>query len=181
VSGWRLRGLIQRDIEADGRPRLAVALGCAALLAYAAIKAAWGFGSTVGVVDSVRWENDVAGLGTLQLFVALWGTVLLDLGAAVVLVSLARPPSNGVRTLRRLVRWVAGIGAVVVGSAGIVGLATTLGPSMGLGHRGGDPLATWVFIVVYGSFTVVAASFAVVIGEDRSRERSGADAARRRP
>jgi hypothetical protein len=179
VSGWRLRGLIQRDIGAGGRSRLAVALGCAALLAYAAVKAAWGFGSTVGVVDPVRWENDLSGLGTWQLFAALWGTVLLDLGAAVVLVSLARPPSNGVRTVRRLARWVAGIGAVVVGSAGIIGLATTLGPSIGLGHRGDDPLATWVFMVVYGSFTAVAASFAVVIGEDRSRERRTADAASR--
>lgn len=163
----RAHGLHPTD---RNRSRRAAAVGCVALLAYASIKGAWGLGSTVGVVDPDTWESDLAALERWQWFAALWGTVLVDLAATASLVTLAQPPSTRRVALRRHLRRLAGLGAVVVGIVGLGGLAATLASSTGLVPRGSDPLSAWVFIVVYGSFAVVAASFAVVIAEDRRRE-----------
>jgi hypothetical protein len=61
-----------------------------------------------------------------------------------------------------MLRGVAWTGCLVLGTAGAVGLTSITGPALGLWDRAPEPLATWVFAVVYGSFAVLAASFAAV-------------------
>lgn len=63
-------------------------VGCAAATGYAAIKAAWGLGSTVGVRDSAVFENFMAQIGGP--LIAVWATVLLALLAGAILQSLVQ-------------------------------------------------------------------------------------------
>ncbi len=74
-------------------------VGCAAAAGYAILKAAWALGNTFGAnADAAAWEEFLALMGGP--IVALWGTVLLALLAAAILLSLVQP--WGQRIPRRL-------------------------------------------------------------------------------
>ena len=136
-------------------------IGCAALTIYAVLKVIWAVGGDIGVRNSAQWQEMLSRLTEGQLFGAFWGTVLLDVVAAVLLVAVAvlRPsPALLVRAIR-LAGWLVGCALTLAGGAG---LAVSLGPVTDLWISApGDPgpLADWVFILVYGSFLVTGLAF----------------------
>ncbi len=81
----------------------------------------------MGVPDPSGWESELAGLQGWQWFVAMWGTVLIAVGAAGALNALARTPSPArmVAVWRRSLRCAAGVGAVIVGVVGVIGAGAT--------------------------------------------------------
>ena len=146
---------------ARGARMVSALVGCAALAVYAVLKAIWAVGGEVGVRDPAQWREMLAGLTRGQLFGAFWGTVLLDIAGAVLLLALAvvQPgPALLVRAVR-LLGWLAGAALTLAGGAG---LAVSVGPAAGWWPSApGDPgpLADWVFILVYGAFLVVGLPF----------------------
>ncbi|GAA4962616.1 hypothetical protein [Kineococcus glutinatus] len=158
--------------EAGHLRRVSAAVGIGALAAYAALKASWAVGVDVGVRDGARWRQMLASLSEGELFAALWGTVGLDLLAIVLLLVLASARAGGSSLLARLLRtagWLAGTALLLLGS---VALAVTLGPVIGLWPTApGDPgpLAEWVFLLVYGSFTVAGACYLPTTASQRIR------------
>jgi hypothetical protein len=126
-------------------------LGIAGLLGYGTLKAVWALGGTWGVTDPARWRGDLAALAGPELLAAFWGTVVLDLAGLALVLLLARAAGRGgAPPVLRVVAW---LGVVVLGIASVAGLlATVTLPS----PAGADPLATWVYLVVYGSFGLVA-------------------------
>lgn len=148
-------------------------VGCAALAVYAGLKASWAVGGEVGVRDPAQWRAMLSGLTEGQLFGALWGTVLIDVAGAVLLLALAVLPPSAAPLVRvvRLLGWLAG-GALTL--AGGAGLAISVGPATGLwtsapGSPG--PLADWVFILVYSAFLVVGLAFLATAALRRPRGR----------
>jgi hypothetical protein len=129
-----------------------VGVGTAGLLGYGTLKANWALGGTWGVTDPARWRSDLAALTGPELLAAFWGTVVLDVAGLVLLVLLARAADRR-RGAPRVLRVPAWTGAAVLGVAGVAGVLVTLAaPS----QPGADPLASWVYLVVYGSFGLVA-------------------------
>lgn len=150
-------------VPSSRAPAVSALVGCAALAAYAALKVVWALGGQLGVRDPAEWQQMLSSLTDGQLFGAFWGTVLIDVAGAALLIALARWPSYRAdsppaRVLRGL-GWLAGVGSTLVGLAG---LAVSVGPATGLWTEApGDPgpLADWVFVVVYGAFSVVGLAF----------------------
>jgi len=133
------------------------------LAVYAALKVVWALGGHLGVQDSVERQQMLSSLTGSQRFGAFGGTVLLDVAGAALLIALAwRPSYLAVSPLARTLRvlgWLAGVALTLVGLAG---LAVSVGPVTGLWTESpGDPgpLADWVFVVVYGAFSVVGLAF----------------------
>ncbi len=128
-----------------------VVLGLAGLLGYGTLKVVWALGGTWGVTDPARWRSDLAALAGPELAAAFWGTVVLDLTGLALLLVLARAAvRHGAHPAPRAVAW---LGATVLGVASVAGLGVTLAAP---NPQGSDPLAAWVYLVVYGSFGLVA-------------------------
>ncbi len=135
-------------------------LGCAAAAAYALLKTVWALGSTVGVNDTVLFEEFMRSLGGP--LVALWATVGLALLAAAILLSFVAP--WGRRIPRRLRASLAWIGAIMA-PFGLMSLISTIA-----GMIAGHPflmLAPAIYIAVYVSFTVLGVAFAVTAWRTR--------------
>jgi hypothetical protein len=127
--------------------------GVAAALAYAALKAAWGLGSRVGVTDPEAFDAFAARFGALE-WVATWGTVALALVAAGLLLAL-------LRVRARPLRVAAWLGAAVLAIPGFGGLAEALLIAAGAIDAHDNGLAPWVFVLTYGAFSVLAVAFVV--------------------
>jgi hypothetical protein len=149
-------------------------VGVAALACYAALKANWGLGGTIGVADVQQWREVIDGLDGAVRWMAFWGTVLVDLIGALLLVALLAGPQSwlGRGVGRRALRGLAWLGAAVMGSAGGFALIFSVGEEVGWWApiaSGQGPLASWVFFVVYGSFVVYAVALCVTARLTRAR------------
>ncbi len=137
-------------------------VGCAAAAGYAILKAAWALGITFGVnADAAAWEEFLALMGGP--IVALWGTVLLALLAAAILLSLVAP--WGQRVPRRLRASLAWLGFAVMVPIGLLRLAATLAEVIA-----GDPfplLTPAIYIYVYTCFCVLGVTFAITAWRTR--------------
>lgn len=133
-------------------------LGVLAALAYAGLKTAWGFGSTVGVVDVVAFERFTSAFGNLE-WLATWGTTALALLAATILLALVEP--WGTRLPRRPLRLLAWTGALVLAIPGFLGVGESLLTYVSLLDPHENGMAEWVFLVVYGSFAMLTVAFVV--------------------
>lgn len=131
--------------------------GVVAALVYAALKAAWGLGSTAGITDPAAFERFVAGFGAFG-WAATWGTVLLALVAAALLLALVHP--CGRRLPRRPLEIAAWLGAVVLALPGFPGLAEALLIFAGVLDEHDNGMAEWVFLVTYGAFAVLSVALA---------------------
>lgn len=130
--------------------------GVLAAVAYAALKAAWGFGSTVGVTDVTAFERFTASFGDFE-WLATWGTTALALVAAAILLALVEP--WGARLPRLPLRLLAWAGAAGLAVPGFLGVGESLLTYAGLLDAHDNGLAEWVFLTVYGSFAVLAVAF----------------------
>ncbi len=151
-------------------------VGCAAAAGYAAIKTAWGLGSTVGVRDSAVFEDFMAQIGGP--LIAVWATVFLALIAGAILQSLVQP--WGRRLARRPRACLAWLGFAIMTPVGLLSLARTVAGAVA-GHP--DPMLTpAIYIVVYSCFVVLGLSFALTAWRTRPTEATPAAAPRpRRP
>ncbi len=137
-------------------------VGCVAAAGYAILKVAWGLGSTFGVTaDAAAWEDFLALMGGPVL--ALWGTVLLALLAAAILLSLVQP--WGRRLPRRLRASLAWLGFAVMAPVGLIRLGQTLfdviaGNSFLL-------LTPAIYVYVYACFVALGLSFAAAAWRTR--------------
>ena len=163
TGAGRLAGDGVDEARARTTAARAAMAGCAGVLGYGWLKVAWGLGSTVGVRDVMAWNARISELAGWQWFLAMWGTVLLDVVAAAMFVALAASTvgSPTPASHRRLLRALAWLGVLLTGPVGVIGLASVFGPVVGFGSNDEGPLATWVFVLVYGSFCVIGVSFAV--------------------
>ena len=144
--------------------------GVVAALVYAALKAAWGLGSTVGITDPAAFERFEAGFGAWS-WAATWGTVLLAFVAVALLLALVEP--WGRRLRRRPLRIAAWCGAVVLAVAGVPALGESLLSVAGVVDAHDNGLAEWVFVVVYGAFSVLSVALASSAWHSRERGRGG--------
>lgn len=147
-------------------------VGCAAAAGYAAIKTAWGLGSTVGVRDSAVLKDFMAQIGGP--LIAVWATVLLALLAAAILQSLVQP--WGRRIPRRLRASLAWLGFATMIPIGLLSLAGTVAKAFA-----GQPdpmLSPAIYVYVYTCFVVLGLSFAVTAW--RTRQAAPASAPRPR-
>ncbi len=149
-------------------------VGCAAAAGYAAIKTAWGLGSTVGVRDSAVFEDFMAQIGGP--LIAVWATVLLALIAAAILQSLVQPWGRQVpRRLRASLAW---LGFAIMTPVGLLSLAGTVAEAVA-GRP--DPMLTPpIYIGVYSCFVVLGLSFAVTAWRTRHNEAPAASVPRPR-
>ena len=138
--------------------RRIVYAGVVAALVYAAIKAAWGLGSTVGIADVAAFERFAAGFGRFE-WLATWGTVVLAVVAAGLLLALVEP--WGRRLPERALRAAAWLGAAVLAVPGFAGLFESLMTYAGLVDAHDNGMAQWVFLVVYGSFAVLSLALGI--------------------
>lgn len=137
----------------DKQAVTAAYVGCVAAAGYAALKAAWALGSTLGVRDTALVEEFLDQLGGP--LVALWATVLLALLAGAILLSLVQP--WGRRIPRRLRASLAWLGAIMA-PFGLMRLGQTIAEAIA-----GDPfpmLTPAIYISVYVCFTVLGLTFA---------------------
>ncbi len=149
-------------------------VGCAAAAGYAAIKTAWGLGSTVGVRDSAVFEDFMAQIGGP--LIAVWATVLLALLAGAILQSLVQP--WGRRVPRRLRASLAWLGFAIMTPVGLLSLAGTVAKSVA-----GQPdpmLSPAIYVYVYICFVVLGLSFALTAWRTRHPEATPAWARRPR-
>ncbi len=139
----------------------AARVGCAAAAGYAAVKIAWGLGSTVGVRDTAVLEDFMAQIGGP--LIAVWATVLLALLASAILQSLVQP--WGRRVPRRLRASLAWLGFALMTPVGLLGLTGTVAKAVA-GQP--DPMLTpAIYIGVYSCFLVLGLSFAVTAWRTR--------------
>ncbi|MDQ3676068.1 MAG: hypothetical protein M3401_04570 [Actinomycetota bacterium] len=149
-------------------------VGCAAAAGYAAVKTAWGLGSTVGVRDTAVMEDFMAQIGGP--LIAVWATVLLALLASAILQSLVQP--WGRRVPRRLRASLAWLGFAIMTPVGLLGLAGTVAKAVA-GQP--DPMLTpAIYIGVYSCFLVLGLSFAVTAWRTRHPEATPTSAPRPR-
>jgi hypothetical protein len=149
-------------------------VGCAAAAGYAALKTAWGLGSTAGVRDSAAFEDFMSHIGGP--LIAVWATVLLALLAGAILQSLVQP--WGRRVPRRLRAWLAWLGFAVMAPLGLLSLAGTVVHAVA-GQP--DPILTpATYIGVYTCFVVLGLSFAITAWRTRRIEVPAAGVARPR-
>ena len=140
-------------------------VGCAAATGYAAIKTAWGLGSTVGVRDSTVFDDFMSQIGGP--LIAVWATVVLALIAGAILQSLVQP--WGRRVPRRLRTSLAWLGFAIMTPVGLLGLAGTVAKAAGQP----DPMLTPpIYIGVYSCFVVLGLSFALTARRTRHPERT---------
>jgi hypothetical protein len=136
-------------------------VGCAAAAGYAAVKTAWGLGSTVGVRDTAVLEDFMAQIGGP--LIAVWATVLLALLASAILQSLVQP--WGRRVPRRVRASLAWLGFAIMIPVGLLGLTATIAKAAA-GQP--DPMLTpAIYIGVYSCFLVLGLSFAVTAWRTR--------------
>lgn len=139
-------------------------VGCAAAASYAALKTAWGLGSTVGVRDTAVFEDFIGQIGGP--LIAVWTTVLLGLIAGAILQSLVQP--WGHRVPRRLRASLAWLGFAIMTPVGLLSLAETVANAVA-GQP--DPMLTpAIYIGVYSCFVVLGLSFAVTAWRTRHNE-----------
>jgi hypothetical protein len=143
--------------------RATAAVGVVALACYALLKASWGLGGTIGVTDVGQWREKIDGLDGVVRWMAFWGTVVVDVVGALLLVALLAGPHRrlGRGAVRRVLRGLAWVGAVVMTLLGGYALVFSIGEELDWWSpiaSGQGPLASWVFFVVYGSFVVYAVS-----------------------
>jgi len=131
--------------------------GVGAALAYAALKAAWALGSTAGITDVAAFERFVDRFGSFE-WAATWGTVVLAVAAAALLLALVEP--WGRRLPRRPLRIAAWLGAAVLAIPGFVGFAESLLTYAGVLDTHDNGIAEWVFLLTYGSFAVLSIALA---------------------
>lgn len=127
---------------------ISAAVGCAALLVYAGLKANWAMGGEVGILDTAEWNAMLDGLTERQRFGAFWGTVVLDLAGAALIIALALSPRFSRGGTVRIMRGLAWTGGLLLTFAGVAGLIVSVAPAIGLWREApGDPgpLADWVF------------------------------------
>ncbi len=149
-------------------------VGCAAATGYAAIKTAWGLGSTVGVRDSTVFEDFMSQIGGP--LIAVWATVVLALIAGAILQSLVQP--WGRRVPLRLRTSLAWLGFAIMTPVGLLGLAGTVAKAVA-----GQPdlmLTPPIYIGVYSCFVVLGLSFAVTVSRTRHNEAPAASVPRPR-
>ncbi|MDQ3880634.1 MAG: hypothetical protein M3295_06150 [Chloroflexota bacterium] len=147
-------------------------VGCAAAAAYAAVKTAWGLGSTVGVRDTAVLEDFMGQIGGP--LIAVWATVFLALLASAILQSLVQP--WGRRVPRRLRASLASLGFATMIPVGLLGLTGTIAKAIA-GQP--DPMLTpAIYIGVYSCFVVLGLSFAVTAWRTRQSEGTPASAPR---
>ncbi|CAN5156382.1 hypothetical protein BH20ACT16_BH20ACT16_11730 [soil metagenome] len=139
-------------------------VGCAAAAGYAAVKTAWGLGSTIGVRDTAVMEDFMAQIGGP--LIAVWATVFLALLAGAILQSLVQP--WGRRVPRRLRASLAWLGFAIMTPVGLLSLAGTVAKAVA-GRP--DPMLTpAIYIGVYSCFVVLGLSFAVTAWRTRHPE-----------
>jgi len=154
--------------------RTAAHVGCAAAAGYAAVKTAWGLGSTVGVRDTAVFEDFMAQIGGP--LIAVWATVLLALLASAILQSLVQP--WGSRVPRRLRASLAWLGFAIMTPVGLLGLTGTIAKAVA-GQP--DPMLTpAIYIGVYSCFLVLGLSFAVTAWRTRHPQATPTSAPRPR-
>jgi len=149
-------------ITSDRRAVTAAYLGCAAAAGYAVLKAAWAFGSTLGVSDTATFERFLDHVGGPLL--ALWGTVLLALLAGAILLSLVQP--WGRRVPRRLRASLAWLGFVIMTAVGLMGLGGTLVDA--IAGSSFPMLTPAIYIWVYSCFVVLGLTFGVTAWRTRN-------------
>ncbi len=148
--------------------------GCAAAAGYAAVKTAWGLGSTAGVRDTAVLEDFMAQIGGP--LIAVWATVILALLASAILQSLVQP--WGRRVPRRLRASLAWLGFAIMTPVGLLSLAGTVANAVA-GQP--DPMLTPpVYIGVYSCFVVLGLSFALTTWRTRHLQAMPASAPRAR-
>jgi len=136
-------------------------LGCAAAAGYAALKVAWGLGSTLGVSDTAVFDRFMEQIGGPLL--ALWATVLLGLLAGAILLSLVQP--WGRRVPRRLRASLAWLGFAIMAPVGLLRLGQTIAEIVA-----GDPfpmLTPAIYLWTYSCFVVLGMTFAVTAWRTR--------------
>lgn len=146
----------------DKQAIAAAHLGCAAAAGYAALKAAWALGSTLGVnADAAAWQDFLALMGGRTL--ALWGTVLLAGLAGAILLSMVQ--TWGRRVPRRLRASLAWLGFATMTTVGLDGLGRTLADAIA---QNPSPLLTpAIYVYVYACFVVLGLAFAVTAWRTR--------------
>ena len=145
-----------RGVSATAVRRTAYA-GVVAALVYATLKAAWGLGATVGITDMAAFDRFVAGFGSFE-WIATWGTVVLALLAAGLLLALVEP--WGQRLPRRTLRAAAWFGAAVLAVPGFAGVAESVLTYAGVLDEHDNGMAEWVFLLTYGSFSMLSIALA---------------------
>lgn len=146
-------------MSAPRNARLTAYAGAAAVLAYGALKVDWALGGRLGARGTPPWVSELSGF---EHFLALWGTVLLAVLAAGILLALVQPWG------RRLPRWpvraLAWLGAAVMTPVGLIGSVQMAAILAGVvrddGATGDGSLAPEVYAFVYGSFLVLGLAFA---------------------
>lgn len=132
--------------------------GLVALAVYALLKAAWGLGSRIGIDDPTEFDRVFGSLSSFGFWLATWGTVLLALAGAVLLLLVAADHRTRVHGLIRGSAWAVsvllGVGAMVA----LVATALRNGPS---------PFAVWVSYLTYGSFLIYSVSLVYVLKATR--------------
>lgn len=121
---------------------------------YAALKSAWGLGSTLGIRDTVALDRFVGQTGGPLL--AVWGTVALALLAIAILQSFVRP--WGQRVPRRLRASLAWLGFAIMTPLGVVSLGATVVDAIA-GTRF-PRFAPAIYLSVYTSFTLLGLTLA---------------------
>ena len=164
--------------------RLIGGIGLLALAWYAALKAAWAMGSRIGIEDAAAWDRAFGELTEVQYWAALWGTDLLALAGALVLVAvladratpLGRPPVRGVlRSASWLAAALLGLFALAaLGSTGVTDLRVSRG------EAAPSPMAAWVYYGVYGAFLTYALALIAALVRTRDRRHPRRSAARGR-
>lgn len=153
-------------------------VGVAALACYAFLKASWGLGGTLGVTDVEEWRGTLDDMDGAVRWLAFWGTVLLDVVGALLLVALLAGPQTrvGRGAVRRGLRGTAWLGAAVMAVGGGFALVFSIGEELDWWapvSSGPGPLASWVFFVVYGSFLVYAVALAATARLTRDHVSAG--------
>lgn len=156
------------DLECATSRRTAMATaaaGVAVLACYAFLKASWGLGGTLGVTDVDQWRGTIDDMDGTVRWLAFWGTVVIDVVGALLLVALLAGPRSrlGRGAGRRVLRGTAWLGAVVMAAGGGYALVFSIGEELDWWApvaSGQGPLASWVFFVVYGSFVGYAVALA---------------------
>ena len=157
--------------SASSRPWLIGAAGLSALALYAMLKAAWAMGSRVGIEDVAAWDRAFGQLSDLQHWAALWGTDLLALAAAIVLVAVLADRSTplGRSPARGVVRAASWTGGILFGLFALTALGSTILTDVAVSRGDADPapMASWVYYGVYGSFLVYALALVAALRTTR--------------
>ncbi|HEX7196115.1 MAG TPA: hypothetical protein VF364_04685 [Candidatus Limnocylindria bacterium] len=137
----------------------------------------------MGIVDRAAWDRAFGQLSDFERWAVLWGTDLLALGGALVLLAVLadRATPFGRAPLRGAVRAGSWIAAILLGAFALAALGSTVVSDVQVsrGEAEPSPMAAWVYYGVYTCFLAYAIALAVACMV--TRDRGTADHPPRRP